>query len=300
MKMGMIGRPVEILLVEDNPGDARLIREALAEVRGAQFHVKCADHLLTGLERLSEGGIDVILLDLSLPDSHGLNTFVRAHNRAPEVPIVVLSGIDDESLAMQAVRDGAQDYLVKGQVDGNLLARSLRYAIERQRMITKLRDSSLIDDLTGLYNRRAFLNLAEEQLKIADRTKRRMFFVFADLDNMKWINDALGHRQGDLALVDAAGILKETFRRADIIGRIGGDEFAVVAVEAREDLAEIVAGRLQKNLDIYNAKENYRYRLSISIGIARYDPEQPCSLDELLSRADKLMYEHKRAKQKLA
>lgn len=296
----MHDRSIRVLLIEDNPGDARLIQEALAEVRGAQFHLECADHLLTGLERLSEGGIGVILLDLSLPDSHGLNTFVRAHNRAPEVPIVVLTGIDDESLAMQAVHEGAQDYLVKGQVHSNLLARSLRYAIERQRIMAELRNSLLIDDLTGLYNRRAFLNLAEEQLKIADRTKRRMFFVFADLDNMKWINDVLSHRQGDLALIDIANILKETFRRADIIGRIGGDEFAVIAVEAREDLAEVVAGRLQKNLDIYNAKENHRYRLSISIGIARYDPEQPCSLDELLSRADRLMYEHKRAKQKSA
>ena len=122
-----------VLLIEDNPGDARLIWEMLAEVKGSPVDLKYADRLSSGLERLAEGGIDVILLDLSLPDSEGLDTFAQVHARAPQVPIIVLTGLDDESLAVKAVREGAQDYLVKGQVDGRLLVRAIRYAIERHR-----------------------------------------------------------------------------------------------------------------------------------------------------------------------
>ncbi|MGA9348778.1 MAG: response regulator [Anaerolineae bacterium] len=124
---------LKVLLIEDNPGDARLIREILAEERGASFDVEGADRLSTGLEYLAGGDIDVVLLDLSLPDSRGLDTFARVHAQAPEVPIILLTGLDDEELAVKAVREGAQDYLVKGQVDSSLLVRSMRYAIERHR-----------------------------------------------------------------------------------------------------------------------------------------------------------------------
>ena len=132
----MSDRP-QVLLVEDNPGDARMIWEMLAEVKGAQFDLKYADRLSTGLERLATGGIDVILLDLSLPDSGGLDTFAKVYAQAPQVPIIVLTGLDDEALAVEAVRGGAQDYLVKGQVNGNLLVRAIRYAIERHRAHTE-------------------------------------------------------------------------------------------------------------------------------------------------------------------
>jgi DNA-binding response OmpR family regulator len=134
---------MRVLLIEDNKDDVLLIREMLAEVRGGSlftgtFELECADRLSTGLERLAEGGLDVVLLDLSLPDSRGLDTFVRVHTQAPGVPIVVLTGLEDETQATQTMRAGAQDYLVKGQVDSNLLGRSIRYAIERQRLLTEL------------------------------------------------------------------------------------------------------------------------------------------------------------------
>jgi PAS domain S-box-containing protein len=122
---------LNVLLVEDNPGDARLIREMLNDVPAARLRLHHADRLAAGLERLD--GVDVVLLDLSLPDSQGLETFRRLRDRAPEMPIVVLTGLADETLAVRAVQEGAQDYLPKGQVDGQLLVRSMRYAIERQR-----------------------------------------------------------------------------------------------------------------------------------------------------------------------
>jgi len=137
----MEDKHTKVLMIEDNPRDARLIREMLSEVRGALFDLKCADQLSTGLERLTAGGVDVLLLDLILPDSQGLNTFTKAYAQAPEIPIVVLTGLDDETLAVKAVREGAQDYLVKGQVDGNLLERSMRYAIERKRAEEQIKAS---------------------------------------------------------------------------------------------------------------------------------------------------------------
>jgi serine phosphatase RsbU (regulator of sigma subunit) len=126
-------RQVNVLLVEDNRGDARLIQEYLAEVKGLAFRLECADRYAAGLERLARGGIDVVLLDLSLPDARGLDTFARLSAEYPEVPVAVLTGFDDEVLAVKAVQQGAEDYLVKGYVNSNLLARSLRYAIERTR-----------------------------------------------------------------------------------------------------------------------------------------------------------------------
>jgi signal transduction histidine kinase len=134
--------PVRVLLIEDNAGDARLIQEMLREAGSAHAPVELAhaDRLAGGLEQLTKQVTDVVLLDLTLPDSQGFETFIRVHTRAPDVAIVVLSGLDDEALAVRAVQDGAQDYLVKGQVDGGTILRSMRYAIERQRVEAVRRD----------------------------------------------------------------------------------------------------------------------------------------------------------------
>lgn len=126
------------LLIEDNPGDARLIELMLTGAAAGLFEVEKVDRLEKGLGRLAAAGIDVVLADLSLPDSHGLDTFTRLHAQAPQVPIIVLSGLNDTAVAVAAVHEGAQDFLIKGQVDGQLLARAIRYAIERKRMSEQL------------------------------------------------------------------------------------------------------------------------------------------------------------------
>ncbi len=136
----MSARPVTILLIEDNPGDARLLRETLAEAHGSAIALAHAPDLRAGLERLAAGGVDGVLLDLSLPDSEGLATLTAVQEQAADLPIIVLTGLDDEALAEKAVREGAQDYLVKGQVPAVLLCRSVRYAIERKRAEKELRD----------------------------------------------------------------------------------------------------------------------------------------------------------------
>jgi PAS domain S-box-containing protein len=133
--------PIKIFLIEDNPADARLIREMLTEAKGAQFHLECAENLKTGLQRLAETETDVVLLDLGLPESQGLETFIKVYAWAASVPIVVLTGLTDEALGVTAVQAGAQDYLLKGQVDARLLSRSIRYAIERKRSQEELRKS---------------------------------------------------------------------------------------------------------------------------------------------------------------
>ena len=169
---------------------------------------------------------------------------------------------------------------------------------ERRRVEKALRALLLVDDLTGLYNRRGFLTLSQQQLKTADRMKIRMALLFADFDHLKRINDTLGHPEGDLALIEIADVLKETFRESDIIARIGGDEFVVLAIETDGAGPEFLATRLQESLEARNARGDRRYRLSLSAGTACYDPEHPCSIDELLSRADRLMYKQKQGNRK--
>ncbi len=138
--MEEITRPINILVIEDDSGDARLIKEMLSDVRGRNINLQMADRLSKSAEYLSERSFDIILLDLSLPDSRGLETFVAVYDRAQTVPIIILSGQDDETVAIKAVQAGAQDYLVKGQVDGVLLVRSINYAIERKKMEDKLKN----------------------------------------------------------------------------------------------------------------------------------------------------------------
>ena len=287
---------MKILLIEDNSADAKLIGEMLKDIKPLPLELAHTARLSAGLRRISEERFDALLVDLGLPDSKGIDTLRTVLAQAPEVPIIVLTGLADEVTGIQAMQVGAQDYLVKGAVSGDLLIRSIRYAIERKRLMTELRNLSLMDDLTGLNNRRGFFALAEQQMKLASRERSGVLVILADLDDMKKINDTLGHENGDLALRDTADILKETFRGSDVIARIGGDEFAVCIVEEERSGDDIIMGRLQKNLDQYNNAEKRPFMLSLSLGFARCDRGTSCSIDEMLSRADKLMYEHKKNK----
>jgi diguanylate cyclase (GGDEF)-like protein/PAS domain S-box-containing protein len=167
---------------------------------------------------------------------------------------------------------------------------------EHKWMEEEIREMSLRDWLTGLHNRRGFVTLAEQQFKASNRTKTQLQLVFTDVDGLKWINDNLGHEEGDKALIDTAQILRQTFRESDIIARLGGDEFAILAIDTADSNPEAFAKRLQQNLDACNAKQGCRYKLAMSWGAAIYDPESPLSLDELMSSADELMYAQKRSK----
>jgi diguanylate cyclase (GGDEF)-like protein/PAS domain S-box-containing protein len=176
------------------------------------------------------------------------------------------------------------------------IASHIGEAIMRKRMEEEILSLSITDQLTGLHNRRGFLSLAEQQIKLSTRNQAGMLLFFADLDGLKWINDTLGHEEGDKALVEAATVLKETFRASDIIARLGGDEYAALAVDITTQNYMVFTNRLQSLIDICNNQENRRYTLSISVGCSRYDSENPCSIEELMVSADKLMYEQKQNK----
>ncbi|MFH2045645.1 MAG: diguanylate cyclase [Pseudomonadota bacterium] len=166
----------------------------------------------------------------------------------------------------------------------------------REKIEDEILTLSMTDQLTGLYNRRGFLSLAEQQLKLAYRSKSKMMLFFADLDGLKDINDRFGHKEGDKALIEAASVFKETFRTTDIIARLGGDEFAALAIDIQDKNPEIFSSRLQYLIDTQNKQENRSYMLSISMGGSFQNQEKPFSIDELISQADKLMYEHKKQK----
>ncbi len=187
-----------------------------------------------------------------------------------------------------AIRDAG------GRIIGAL--ETLEDITERKRLEEKLLAQSIIDELTGLYNRRGFLTLAQQQLNLAERAKKRIVLFFMDLDRMKWINDTLGHQTGDAALVEVASALRQTFRKSDIIGRMGGDEFAVLAIDAAPHVEETVT-RLRKCLDNRAGPGTSGYRLSLSVGAAHFDAHSPTSLDDLICEADNLMYGEKRMKQ---
>jgi diguanylate cyclase (GGDEF)-like protein len=169
---------------------------------------------------------------------------------------------------------------------------------KRKEMEAQLKALSLTDELTGLYNRRGFFNLSEQQLKLAKRAKEKVHMLYLDIDRFKEINDTFGHNEGDEALKDIAMILRDSYRESDVIGRIGGDEFVVFPIGTNYETIKIVVDRLLGKIDIHNKKSNKSYKLSISIGVANYDPKNPCSLDELLNQADKLMYSQKKNKKK--
>jgi diguanylate cyclase (GGDEF)-like protein/PAS domain S-box-containing protein len=176
------------------------------------------------------------------------------------------------------------------------VAVSSRDITERKQQEEALRSLSLIDELTGLYNRRGFLTLAQQQLKIAKRGHRDLLLLFVDMDDFKDINDNFGHAEGDSALVSASEILKKTFRDSDILARLGGDEFVVLAADPGTGVTDIIINRLRAGLIERNSLDSRPYRLSFSVGVARFDPASPPTIEELLATADSMLYEQKRLK----
>jgi diguanylate cyclase (GGDEF)-like protein len=173
------------------------------------------------------------------------------------------------------------------------LKRVVQCAVKQCLLDRELRSLALADDLTGLYNRRAFLTLASQQLKLSRRNAQGLLLFFVDVDNLKQINDTFGHHEGDLAILRVADTLEDCFRDSDVIARIGGDEFVVLALEASRESQEAILQRLETGLDASNARES-RYKVSLSVGVAKFDPKHPVSLGDLVSIADRMMYAEKR------
>jgi diguanylate cyclase (GGDEF)-like protein len=177
-----------------------------------------------------------------------------------------------------------------------MLLEAARAVSLRSRFLDRLRSYALADDLTGLYNRRGFLILGLQNLKLASRTGYSLLLFFVDIDHFKRVNDSLGHLEGDAFLICCAEVLKSTFRNSDIIARVGGDEFVILAQESAENGSQAIFNRLESALHLLNEKVDSPHKLSLSVGVARFDPQNPVSLGELFSLADREMFERKRAR----
>ena len=277
---------IHVLLIEDNPGDARLIQETLAGRDDRMFCLTWEGDLGRGLDCLAAAPIDVVLLDLSLPGTQGLDTLSRVLDRRDDVPVIVLTGLDDEALSVEAVRRGAQDYLVKGETGGPLLARAIRYAIQRKETQDELADANArleeanrrleelatTDDLTGLWNRRYFLDMLSREFQRVARTGASLAVVMIDVDHFKHVNDTCGHPFGDRVLCNVAHAMQQEARTVDLVARFGGEEFMILMPETDARRAAVAAERLRLNV-ADRAIEGGRQTVAvtISLGVASFD-----------------------------
>lgn len=302
-----------ILIVDDTPDNLRLLAKIL-ESQG--YVVRKALSGKMAIQGAHRDPPDLILLDITMPEMNGYEVCqqLKASTETAAIPIIFISALDCVGDKVRAFEMGGQDYITKPFQELEVLVRvknQLLIQQQRQQLIqhntrleqevanrlkaeAEVRQLSLTDELTGLHNRRGFFVLAEQQLKIARRNQNPCCILFVDLDGLKQINDVLGHDWGDKYIVDAAQVLRQTFRDSDIIARLGGDEFAIF-IPACSDNTHEFWHRLQANLNQFNQNRS-SYLLSMSLGVKYYSAVENILLEELLAQADKLMYEHKRNK----
>jgi diguanylate cyclase (GGDEF)-like protein len=284
---------ITVLLIEDNEVDAQLTQDLLAEWSIEEFQITHVKTLSDGLARLSQIRFDAILLDLSLPDAFGLPTVRQVHATNPSIPLVVLSGVSDQTLALQAVQQGAQDYLVKGQGHPELLARAVRYAIERKRTEERLTYLAQYDHLTGLVNRSLFRDRLIQAMARSKRLQQPIGLMLLDLDRFKSVNDTMGHDMGDELLKAVAERLKSCVREVDTVARMGGDEFTIILEGlASESGIAVVAKRITESISSTFELKGRCVSIGVSIGITVY-PHDDHGVDELLKHADAAMYRSK-------
>jgi two-component system cell cycle response regulator len=274
-----------VLIVEDDRSMLNVLTEGLS-ING--YHCETAPNAEEALNLLGKTSFDIVITDIALSGMTGLELTAALKQLSPATIVITMTGYIDDFNYDKAIEAGASDFIKKPFTLKELLAR-----IKHAKRQEETRGLLLTDDLTGLLNRRGLFALAEQQLKIAKRNKKGLYILYADLDGLKEINDVHGHIEGDQALVEIANILRKNYREADISARVGGDEFVVLSAENFHDNSAVLASRLQNDLETLNSTRNRGYVLSISCGSAYFDPQSPCSLDELLQEADKSMYEHK-------
>jgi len=283
----------DVLLVEDSLIDAQLIRRLLRRVSAAYYritHVRTLNDAVLSAEDLTP---DVILADLNLPDSRGTQTVASLQTSYPNIPLVIVSSWEDEAISLRSVKAGAQDYLVKGHIDGANLHRVIRYAIERKRTELELVRLAHYDQLTSLPNRTLLRERVDHALARALRSGSGVATLILDMDRFKEINDMLGHEIGDKLLIEAAERIRACVRDQDTVARLGGDEFAVILEGVREAKEVLpVIERIITSLSEVRTIDGHEVNSSTSVGIAMF-PENGSDLSELLRAADLAMYQAK-------
>ena len=289
-----------VLLVEDNPGDTRLLREMLNEQNSFKTQLTHLECMGAAEKFLAENAVDIILLDLGLPDARGLEAIRRTRAAAPGIALVVLTGLDDESVAMQALQHGAQDYLIKGQIETRALLRALRYAIERKAMenaalamAQHMAHSAEHDFLTGLPNRMLLNDRIGQAIALARRHVKKAAVLFLDLDGFKHINDSLGHPVGDKLLQSIAKRLVDCIRGSDSVSRQGGDEFVVLLLDLEHaENAAVTARRMLEAVAKPHYIDHHDLHITASIGVSVY-PDDALDAEALIKNADTAMYQAK-------
>ncbi len=294
---------LRILLVEDDEEDALLIRKMLETAANGSVALECMTDMRQAIERLPRGDIDLVLLDLFLPDSDGLHTLQDLQAKAPDVPIIVITNLDDQSAALEAVNHGAQDYLVKGELNGSFFLRTIRHAIERQRIRIQLNETNarleqlaLIDPLTNLLNRRGLQQILSGHFQ-RSRMGSDTLALLVDLDDFKLINDTLGHAVGDVVLKEIAQRVKSSLRATDHAARIGGDEFLLLLPETRMAEGIRVAEKVRLAIagsPIVLSTTASPAKVTASLGLVVVNPSIS-SIDELLVATHAALAKSKRA-----
>ncbi len=306
---------MRILVAEDDAISRRILDTSLRQWGHDVVVVENGDEAWHILQ--AGGAPSLAILDWMMPGMDGIEICRRVRKEIPDtsIYIILLTAISRKEGLVEGLEAGADDYVTKPFDRHELRVRlqaaariielqeSLRQRVceleaaivERQQAEEALRQVSLTDYLTGLYNHRGFFNLAEHHAKMARRTKEQSLLIYGDMDGLKEINDTLGHNKGSEAIAAVAEILRRTFRDGDIVARLGGDEFAVLAPNVRLKHSTKIVERLQRNLDEYNQRNN-EFHLSLSLGMVEVDHDSQLDIEEQIAQADRAMYRDKRGK----
>jgi two-component system cell cycle response regulator len=285
-------KPLKLLLLEDGCKGARFLQKAIGDGGSFECELVKLDQLQGVLSELAEEQ-PILLLRSGDSTAQLSSNLKRVREIASDMPVLMLPDSHNGLLLPGTAAGGAKS---NGHLRLNLkkLARILRCGLRQSQTESELSHLAISDELTGLYNRRGFLLLGSERMKLAHGMKKNVLLFFADLDNLKQINDRFGHQEGDQALLKTAEVFRNTFRNSDIIGRFGGDEFTALVIEEFGHTAETITQRLQDNMAEL-AANNTQYPLSLSVGMTRYAAEMRSSLKNLLAQADQALYKQKRA-----
>jgi diguanylate cyclase (GGDEF)-like protein len=287
-------QPLRILHIEDDMLDTRLVQKILKTIPVYSIDCDHVESIHTALNSLKNQDYDIILLDMRLPDGFGLDLIKAVKDIAPDKPIVILSGVNDMELTLKAVQYGAQEYLVKDELNSNVLMRSLRYAMDHKQRELELAFISEHDELTRIPNRHALKNRLRRAVVRGRQNSTLAALLFIDLDYFKIVNDTFGHTAGDVLLKQVAKRLHQCIRHDDTVARMGGDEFAVLLEGIREkEVVTAIARKILQSLSqvfLVNSNEVY---ISASIGIYLHDGYETVDLDRLIKYADQAMYEVK-------
>ncbi|MFN3386685.1 MAG: diguanylate cyclase [Candidatus Thermochlorobacter sp.] len=291
----------KVLLIEDNVDHSFLVKSHL-QAKG-RYEVEVTNSGEQGIEWIRENPsrFDIVLLDYNLPDQNGLDILRRIQSISRFIPIVVITGLGSEAVAVEIMKAGAKDYVTKTGEYYKALHITIDQVMEKHKfemlnlqLQQQLEERANKDFLTGVYNRHRFTELFEHEIHSASRYKRPLSVAMIDIDKFKELNDKYGHKMGDFALVCISDLLKQQLRASDIIGRFGGDEFVVVMPETDEAQAKVTFDRIQKALEAFNKKGQFPCELSLSVGISSSSE----GYENLIELADKSMYQHKQAKKR--